>query len=405
YEYNDYVYDDFSATGSGIVPGTDILNNAARPKSVGGFKNEYALQSFLFNANYGYDDRYMTQFSIRRDGASNFGENNQYGTFYSASLGWNIHNESFFNIAAIDELKLRVSYGAVGNRPSSLYPQYDLYNLSNTYNGIPVTTPSQLGNADVGWEKSYQTNIGFDAYLFNRVGLTFDYYIKDTSDLLYFIAIPDVTGYSGYWENIGGVKNDGFELFVDADIIRNQDFQWNLNFNIGINNNQVTELYEGEPIIKGNKRLDIGKDIDTWFMRKWAGVDSQNGDPLWEVVDHDTGEVTTTNNWNDATQQEVGTSTPDYYGGIGTSFTYKVISLWANFAYSKGNEIYNYNRELYDADGAYPTYNQQVLAEGWSRWQAPGDIATHPKPTYGGNNLSNNTSSRYLEDGSFLRMR
>lgn len=405
YEYNDYVYDDFSATGSGIVPGTDILNNAANPKSVGGFKNEYALQSMLFNANYGYDDRYMTQFSIRRDGASNFGENNQYGTFYSASVGWNIHNEEFFKVDAIDELKLRASYGAVGNRPSSLYPQYDLYNLSNTYNGIPVTTPSQLGNADVGWEKSYQTNIGIDAFLFDRIGLTFDYYIKDTSDLLYFIAIPDVTGYSGYWENIGGVKNDGFELFVDADLIRSQDFQWSFNFNIGINNNQITELYEGEPIIKGNKRLNIGKDINTWFMRKWAGVDSQNGDPLWEIIDEETGEVTTTNNWNDATQQEVGTSSPDYYGGFGTSFAYKGINLSANFAYSKGNEIYNYSRELYDADGAYPTYNQQVLAEGWSRWQAPGDVATHPKPVYGGNKLSNKTSSRYLEDGSFLRMR
>lgn len=405
YEYNDYVYDDFSATGSGIVAGTDILDNAANPKTVGGFKNEYALQSMLFNANYGYDDRYMTQFSIRRDGASNFGEKNQYGTFYSASVGWNIHNEEFFKVDAIDELKLRASYGAVGNRPSSLYPQYDLYNLSNTYNGVPVTTPSQLGNADVGWEKSYQTNIGFDAFLFDRIGLTFDYYIKDTSDLLYFIAIPDVTGYSGYWENIGGVKNDGFELFVDADIIRSQDFQWSLNFNVGFNNNQITELYEGEPIIKGNKRLNIGEDINTWYMRKWAGVDAQNGDPLWEIVDQDTGEVTTTNNWNDASQQEVGTSSPDYYGGFGTSFVYKGISLSANFAFSQGNEIYNYNRELYDADGAYPTYNQQVLADGWNRWQAPGDSATHPKPTYGGNKLSNKTSSRYLEDGSFLRMR
>lgn len=405
YEYNDYVYEDFSATGTGIVAGTEILNNAANPKSVGGFKNEYALQSILFNANYSFDDRYLTQVSIRRDGASNFGENNQYGTFYSVSAGWNIHKEPFFEVDAIDELKFRASYGAVGNRPSSLYPQYDLYSLSNTYNGIPVTTPSQLGNADVGWEKSYQTNIGIDAFLFDRIGLTFDYYIKDTSDLLYFIAIPDVTGYSGYWENIGGVKNNGIELFLDADIIRSQDFQWAMNFNIGFNKNEVTELYEGEPIIKGNKRLNIGEDINTWYMRKWAGVDPENGDPLWELIDEETGEVSTTNNWNDATQQEVGTASPDYYGGFGTSFTYKGIRLSANFAFSNGNKIYNYNRELYDADGAYPTYNQQVLADGWSRWQEPGDIATHPRPIYGGNNLSNKTSSRYLEDGSFLRMR
>src|SRR5690606_40867648 len=114
---------------------------------------------------------------VRRDSASNFGENNQYGTFYSVSAGWNIHKESFFEVDAIDELKFRASYGAVGNRPSSLYPQYDLYSLSNTYNGIPVTTPSQLGNADVGWEKSYQTNIGFDAFVFISVVLTLALFI------------------------------------------------------------------------------------------------------------------------------------------------------------------------------------------------------------------------------------
>ena len=140
-------------------------------------------------------------------------------------------------------------------------------------------------------------------------------------------------------------------------------------------------------------------------MRKWAGVDSANGDPLWEVVDETTGEVTTTNNWNDATQQEVGASTPDYYGGFGTVFNYKGLSLSANFAFSKGNLIYNSSRELYDADGAYPTYNQQILADGWSRWEQPGDVATHPKLINGGNNLSNKVSSRYLEDGSYLRMR
>ncbi|WP_335966556.1 TonB-dependent receptor [Galbibacter sp. PAP.153] len=405
YEYNDYVYDDFSATGAGIVSGTEILNNAANPKDIGGLKNDYALQSFLFNTNYDYDDRYMVQLSIRRDGASNFGSNNQYGTFYSASAGWNIHNEDFFNIEAINELKLRGSYGAVGNRPSSLYPQYDLYSLSNTYNGVPVTTPSQLGNEDVGWEKSYQTNLGLDISFLNRIGLTFDYYSKDTSDLLYYVSIPDVTGYSGYWENIGGVKNSGFEIFLDADIISTEDFLWSFNFNIGINRNEITELYEGEPIIRGNKRLNVGQDINTWFMRKWAGVDPENGDPLWEVVNEETGEITTTNNWNEASQQEVGTSTPDYYGGFGTAFTYKGISLSANFAFSNDNLIYNYSRELYDADGAYPTYNQQVLDNGWSRWQEPGDQATHPRPVYGGNNLSNKTSSRYLEDGSYLRMR
>lgn len=407
YEYNDYVYQDFSATGRGIVPGTEILDNAAGPKEVTGGKNEYALQSLLFNSNYAYADRYLAQLSVRRDGASNFGENNQYGTFYSASAGWNIHNENFFNIDAVNQLKLRVSFGAVGNRPRSLYPQYGLYSLKNTYNGVPVATPDQLANEDVSWEKSYQTNIGLDTRLFDRIGLSLDYYIKNTSDLLYFVTIPDVTGYSGYWENIGGVRNRGFEAVVDADIIRKDNFLWTFNFNIGVNRNEVTELLDGEPIVvAGNrKRLNEGDDVNTWYMRKWMGVDPENGDPLWEMIDKETGERSLTNNWNDATPQNVGSSTPDFYGGFGTMVQSHGISLSANFAFTRGNQIYNYNRELYDADGAYPTYNQQVLTNGWNRWEEPGDNATHPKLVHGGNKLSNKLSSRYLEDGSFLRMR
>lgn len=405
YEYNDYVYDSFNATGARIVSGTEILNVAAKPRSVGGVKNDYALQSFLTNVNYGYNNRYLTQISLRRDGASNFGEENRYGTFFSVSAGWNVHNEEFFNVDAINELKLRASYGSVGNRPRSLYPQYNLHSLEQTYNGLPVATPGQLGNEDVAWEKSFQTNIGLDLRLFNRVGLTFDYYIKDTSDLLYFVALPDVTGYSGYWENVGGVKNKGFEVFLDADIVRAENFLWSFNFNIGINRNEITELYEGESIIKGKKRLSKGNDINTWYMPKWLGVDPENGDPLWEVINEETGEVSTTNKFNDATLQDVGTSTPDFTGGFGTLLNYKGVSLSANFAFTKGNQIYNASRELYDADGAYPTYNQQVLTDGWNRWEKPGDIATHPKLIYGGNSLSNKVSSRYLEDGSFLRMR
>lgn len=405
YEYNDYVFENMDATGYGLISGTEILNNAAKPADVGGFKNDYALQSFLFNADYGYADRYLAQFSIRRDGASNFGKNNQYGTFYSVSAGWNIHNEAFFNITAINSLKLRGSYGAVGNRPSSLYPQYDLFSLGFTYNGVPATTPSQLGNEDLAWEKSYQTNIAIDASLFDRVNFSVEYYNKNTSDLLYFVLLPSTSGYTGYWENIGGVKNTGIESMVSVDILKKDDLTWNIGFNIGSNKNEITELFEGEDIDRGTKISREGEDYNSWFMNKWLGVDPDTGAPLWEVVDPETGEVSQTSDYNQATKQIVGNSSPDFYGGFSTQVSYKGLTLSANFAFSKGGEIYNASRELYDSDGAYPTYNQQVLADGWNRWEKPGDQATHPQAFYGGNNLSNKTSSRYLEDASYLRMR
>ena len=203
YEYQDYKYTSNGATGYGIVSGTSILHNAATPGAVSGTTNDSALQSVLFNADYGYDNRYLAQFSVRRDGASNFGKDNQYGTFYSGSLGWNIHNESFFNVETIDQLKLRASYGAVGNRPAALYPQYDLYSLQSTYNGLPAPSPYQYGNDDLAWEISYQTNIGIDTRFYDRIALSLEYYNKDTSMLRYKEVNRDrLLTALGFWERI-----------------------------------------------------------------------------------------------------------------------------------------------------------------------------------------------------------
>ncbi len=406
YEYNDYVYEDFGATGNGIIPGGEILNATSEPGSINGFKNDYALQSYFLSTEYGFGDRYFAKASIRRDGASNFGLDNQYGNFFSIGGGWLIHNEDFFNSEAINELKLRASYGSVGNRPSSLYPYQGTYRVNTQYIGIPGAVLNQFANPDLGWEKSYETNIAIDARLFDRVDATVEYYNKDTSDLLYFVSLPDITAFSGFWENIGGVKNSGIEAVVSADIIRNDNFNWNLGFNIGFNTNEVTELFEADELPQGSKIWKVGEDADSWFMRKWLGVDPANGQPLWEVVDPDTGARSETSDYASATPQFLGSkSSPDFIGGFNTSLSYKGISLTANFDFSKGGEIYNSSRELFDSDGFYSTFNQQVLKDGWTRWQNPGDIATHPQAIEGGNNNSNKPSSRYLEDGSYLRMR
>jgi len=237
------------------------------------------------------------------------------------------------------------------------------------------------------------------------VSLTFEYYNKNTSDLLYFVSLPDLTGFQGFWENVGGLTNKGFEAAVSADIVSKQDFNFNVGFNIGVNRNEITELYdEQEEIPVGSKIFKIGEDADTWYIRKWLGVDPDNGQPLWEVVDPDTGAKSETSDWNEATLQTVGTSTPDFIGGFNTSLRYKNMSLTSNFSFSKGGTLYNASRELFDSDGFYSTFNQMVLADGWSRWQQPGDIATHPQAIEGGNNNSNKRSSRYLEDASYLRL-
>lgn len=406
YEYNDYDYESTGARGKGLVAGSEILDITAIPDQVSGTRNQYALQSLLTNLDYAYDGKYMGQVSVRYDGASNFGENNKYGTFFSVSGGWNIHSEDFFQSEIFDQLKLRASYGSVGNRPSSLYPQYSKYALNNSYNGNPAATPSQLGNPDLTWEKSYQTNLAVDTRVFDRVNFSLEYYIKNTSDLLYFVALPAVTGYTGTWQNIGGVKNKGVEATLTADLMKKErDFQWNINFNIGANSNKVSELADGQEIDRGHKISREGEDYNSWYMRKWLGVDTENGKPLWEVVDNETGEVRQTSDYNEATKQIVGSSSPDFYGGLISNMSYKNFHLSMNFTFVNGGKVFNLSRELYDSDGAYPTYNQQKLKGDWNRWEKPGDEATHPELLYGGNNNSNKPSSRYLEDGSYLRLR
>ncbi|MBD0823970.1 SusC/RagA family TonB-linked outer membrane protein [Aestuariibaculum marinum] len=406
YEYNDYMYEDMDATGIGLVGGGTILDVTSEPKSIGGYKNEYALQSAFLNVDYSYSNRYYFKGSIRRDGASNFGLENQYGTFFSVGAGWNISNESFFNSDAVDLLKLRVSYGSVGNRPSSLYPYQGTYSASTHYDGIPAATLSQYGNPDLGWEKSYEANFALDMSFFNRLNVTAEYYNKDTSDLLYYVDLPALTGFNGYWENVGGLKNSGFEVAIDGDVVRTTDFNWNLGFNIGVNTNEITELFEGQTQIpRGNKIFKVGEDMNSWYMRKWAGVHPANGDPLWEVVDSETGDVSYTSNYNEATEQLVGSATPDFIGGFSSNIAYKGFTLDARFSFVSGGSIYNSSRELFDSDGLYPTFNQQVLIDGWSRWEQPGDNATHPRAIYGGNNNSNKPSSRYLEDRSYLKLK
>ncbi|WP_229239820.1 SusC/RagA family TonB-linked outer membrane protein [Echinicola soli] len=406
YEYNDYVYNSLSATGKGIVPGASIIGSTSEPTTIGGTKNDYAFQSYLFNANYGYKGKYNAQVSFRRDGASRFGANNKYGNFFAISGSWNISREEFFNSQAFDYLRLKASYGGVGNTPNSLYPQYELYSLNAQYNGDPAAVASTLGNDDLTWEKTYDTNIGVEFGLWNRLTGVLEVYNKSTSGLLHFVPLPDVSGYTGYFDNIGGVRNRGIEFSLGADVLSTASgFNWHLDFNIGKNDNEITELYGGKSQISGNTIIEEGENIDTWYMRKWAGVNPEDGTPQWEQINPSTGETSITGSYSAATLQKVGTSTPDFFGGLSSSMEYKGVYLNATFAYSEGAMVYQAARELFDSDGAYPTYNFMRLQEGWSRWSTDNPNATHPQPIYGGNNNAHKTSSRYLEDASYLRMR
>lgn len=417
YEFKDYQGKATKAIGTGFAPGFEVLDVTALPEKVGGSLSESASQSFFMRANYSYDNRYVAELSLRRDGASNFGTDARYGNFYSISGGWNIHREHWFNADWVDALKLRASYGTMGNRPGELYPQYALYSVSANYDGVPGTLISQVGNPDLTWEQTSTFGLGLDANLFdNRLHIVLDYYNKYTTDVLYRTPISGITGVTSRWQNVGEISNKGIELTIGGDIIRSKDWNWSLEANLGHNKNTVEKLYGDDPdleIIGGggigiageaDKILKVGYSSDAFYMQEWAGVNPETGAPQWYTTDKD-GSRVITEDYAKADQIICPPSTPKLFGGFNTTLNWKNIDLNAVFGYSIGGKIYNYSRQEYDSDGAYTDRNQMKLKDGWSRWEKPGDIATHPVASYNNQSGSQKASTRYLENSDFLKLR
>jgi TonB-linked SusC/RagA family outer membrane protein len=412
YEFSDYTYKHSETIATNFIQGFEVLDVAATPEKTSGYINTSAIQSLLFNANYNYDNKYMAQVSARRDGASNFGEDAKYGNFFSISGGWNINKEDFFTAEWVDLLKLRVAYGTVGNRPRELYPQYDLYSVSGNYDGVFAALINQIGNKNLTWERTKTLGIGVDFSFLERFRVNLDYYTKTTDNVLFKVPIPALTGVTSNWQNVGELSNNGFEAIIGADIIRSKDWNWSVDFNIGSNHNEVKSLYNVPQVVNGainiaggiERILKPGYSSDTWYTYEWAGVNPDNGAPQWYTTAED-GSRVITEDYAKADKVMCGSYTPDFFGGISTSLSWKQFDLSAIVSYSVGGTIYNYARMEYDADGTYTDRNQMKLIEGWSRWTTPGQNATHPLATYNNSSKANSTSSRYLEDGDYLKLR
>ncbi|MBO5079549.1 MAG: TonB-dependent receptor, partial [Bacteroidaceae bacterium] len=423
YEFKDYTGKGFNGNGTGFLPGFQVMDVTSIPESIGGSRSEWAVQSYFTNWKYTYDNKYLGEVMFRRDGASNLGTNAQYGNLFSVSGGWIINREEWFNADWVDNLKIRASYGSVGNRPDSLYPQYDLYSASSSYNEQAGALIQVIGNKDLTWEKTFTTGIGVDASFFNnRLHMVFDYYIKNTDNILYSVPVTGLTGVTSIYKNIGEMRNTGFELSIGGDIIRTQDWTWNVEANISHNKNELKDLYaqkqadgsfkvvpveisDGTSIAGTIKRiLEVGTPIDTYWGKEWAGVNPENGAPMWYMNDAN-GNKVTTSDYSKAGNYKLGTSNPKFFGGFSTSLTWKNFDMSAVFGYSIGGQIYNYSRQEYDSDGTYTDRNQMKLHDGWSRWEKPGDIATHPVAKYNNLDKGNSPSSRYLEDSDYLKLR
>jgi TonB-linked SusC/RagA family outer membrane protein len=415
-EGSQYEYEDAGANGYGIISGIKVPGGIASPQAISGTKTRTAAMSFLSEVNYNYNQKYFASASFRRDGSSLFAPNKRWGNFGALSASWLINKEEFFASLrnTISILKLRTSYGLVGNDALDPFQYLATYAFTTQYNGTPAGFPNTISNDDLGWEQTKSANVGLEATLFNRVDVSIDAFNKNTDNLLFEVSLTPSQGIDQVWRNVGRLVTKGFEFDISSDVIRKTDFTWNVGVNFSTAQNRIKALTEnGEQKTRdydGDKQvIRVGEDANSFYLPKWAGVNPANGDPQWEkaIVDAN-GNIAgyeLTSNYDEATQQIVGSATPKFYGGLVTSVNYKNFSLNVSSSYQYGNEVYHRTREFIDADGALFNFNMMQLADGWSRWEQPGDIATHPKPVFGGNKFSNKPSSRYLEDGSYWRIR
>jgi hypothetical protein len=365
---------------------------------------------------FNYEGKYVLAGTVRRDGSSRFGVNNLYGTFPSASIAWNVAKENFFSsIKFINDLKVRASIGSAGNAEVGNYGAKQTFGFGANYNNNPGGTFNSLGNLGLTWEKDNQFDIGADiTFLQNRVSLIFDYYDRISSGLLFSVPISQVSGFSSITENVGKLENKGIELTINATPVVTKDFTWDLSFNFTHNKNTLKTLPPGQTqIINGQFLVKPGEDINTWYMRQWAGVDQANGNPLWYI---DGTKSTTTSFYSTgpiATQaQRVNTgktATPKYFGGFSNTLNYRGFTVTADLYYNFGNYVWD-QWSSFLADETNPTYGKYSLT--LQRWQKSGDMANVPKLYYGAtntataqNSASNATSTRFLYKGDYLRLR
>ena len=399
-----------SGEGDNIPQGQRALSNTANWIASGSDYHSRAW-ALLAQAQYSYLGKYILTASIRYDESSKFGPKNRGGYFPGASAAWIISREKFLDgNKNLTFLKLRAGYGKTGNDNIPNFAYQETYSMSGQYNGMKTATLERMSNPYLGWEEAYMASVGLDATIRNNWNVSVDLYHTINSKILLESPMPPSSGFFAVMDNVGKVRNMGAEIAVDGAIFNTKNFGWTLGFNMGFNQNRVLELPDHEDIVmtRGdvNQIIKEGSDVYSWYMPKWAGVNSENGLPQWEKVAED-GSVTLVNSWDQATNQIVGVASPIFSGGLNTVLRWKGFTLSANGNFVVGNKIYNKTRESMDHDGAYIGMNLMSIDNGlgWSRWQEPGDVATHPMPSSGRKDGAEKTSSRFLEDGSFFRLR
>lgn len=401
-QYNEF--DSQSITGTGF-PSNEFKEISSAAITTGSTTASFSgLISWFGGLNYSLLERYSLDANFRADASSRFGANNRWGYFPSVGASWRISQEKFLReVTAINELKLKASIGWTGNQSISDFASLGLWSGGGTYDETSGLLHIQLANPKLKWETTRQWNIGLESTLLSSLlNIELDYYDKYTSDLLLNTPIPAKTGFSSIYSNVGAMSNKGFEFQVTSQNIRNKNFEWSTTFNISHNKNAIEKLptsfsqYDRDWV-----RLEQGSPMYSFWLYKQLYVDPKTGNAVYEDVNKD-GKITV------ADRQIVGNAWPDATGGLQNSFRYKNFDLSLFFYFSVGNDVFNMNRFFQEHGGIRGT-NWGLLKSQMRRWQKPGDVTDIPRastlPNADGSYNNGFASSRFLENGSFLRLR
>lgn len=387
---------------SGVAVTT--VNAGATIVTATGSSAEKANSSFLSRINYDYAGKYLLTANFRADGSSAFGPDNRWGYFPSFSLGWRLSEENFMkSITVVNDLKIRGGWGQVGNDQIGNYAWVGLVGSGTNYpfGGVllPGTNTSTIENKSLKWETTTQTNIGFDVSFFNsRISFSADAYLKNTADMLLNKPIPTATGFATAVQNVGKVQNKGLEFQLNTNNLVGK-FKWSSNFNISFNRNKVIDI-AGQTITGGTipGRGDVnyniqGQPLGVFYGYVSNGVDPNTGSIIYSDVNND-GVVNTLD------RTIIGNPNPKFYYGFTNTFNYKGIGLNVFLQGSQGNQMFNASR--IETEGLMNPTNQ--LSTVLRRWTTVGQITDIPKVTP--NNSTNSyISSRFVENGSYLRVK
>ncbi|TXI34287.1 MAG: TonB-dependent receptor [Niabella sp.] len=358
----------------------------------------YRFMSYFLRSNFKFFNRYLFSASVRADGSSRFSKNKPYGVFPAVSAGWLISEENFLkNSAVLNYLKLRSSYGRTGNAEIGNFSSRTLF-TSSAYANIAGIVASQIGDPNLSWERTDQFDIGLDfGFINNRISGEIDYFFKNTKGLLLNVPLPAINGFTTMTKNIGDMENKGFEFVLNADVIRNNNFTWTSSFNISTYRNKVTKLVAPvQPVGRNMGRLAVGAPFGQFYGKKYMGVDPANGDALYMMADG-----SSSNDYSAAVDTVVGNPNPDYYGGWNNKISFKGFTLDALLQFVKGNDLYNLAGIFQSVNGDY--FDNQTVDQ-MNYWKKPGDVTMIPQPRlYEGNGT--NKSSRWVQDGSYLRLK